>query len=50
MLKEGYPLSERDVIRHCLAHLENFMAPKYVEFVAELPKTDTGKIRKTGLK
>ena len=50
VLKEGYPLSERDVIRHCLAHLENFMAPKYVEFVAELPKTDTGKIRKTGLK
>ena len=25
------------------------MAPKYVQFVAELPKTNTGKIKKTGL-
>jgi len=42
-------LSARDVIRHCLAHLENFMVPKYVEFVESLPKTGTGKIKKTGL-
>lgn len=50
VLKNGYKLTERDVIRHCLARLENFMAPKHVEFVAELPKTDTGKIRKAGLR
>ncbi len=48
-LKPGVQLTERDVIRHCLARLESFMAPKFVEFVAELPKTDTGKIKKTGL-
>ena len=48
-LAPGALLSERDVIRHCLAHLENFMAPKYVEFVESLPKTGTGKIMKTGL-
>lgn len=47
--REGFNLSGREVIRHCLARLENFMAPKLVEFVAELPKTDTGKIKKTGL-
>ncbi len=47
--KEGHALTERDVIRHCLQHLENFMAPKHVEFVAELPKTDTGKIKKAAL-
>ena len=47
--KDGYALSERDVIRHCLAHLENFMAPKHVEFVLELPKTHTGKLKRTGL-
>jgi len=41
--------SERDVIRYCLSKLESFMAPKYVVFVDELPKTDTGKIKKTGL-
>jgi long-chain acyl-CoA synthetase len=48
-LKPGVQMTEREVIRHCLARLESFMAPKFVEFVAELPKTDTGKIKKTGL-
>jgi len=48
-LRPGYRYSERDVIKHCLAHLESFMAPKQVEFVGALPKTDTGKIKKTGL-
>jgi len=45
----GVRFTEREVIRHCLTRLESFMAPKYVEFVAELPKTGTGKIKKTGL-
>ena len=49
VLREGAALTERDVIRHCLGHLENFMAPKHVEFVLELPKTDTGKVRKAAL-
>ena len=47
--KEGYHYSEKDIIKHCLAHLENFMAPKYVVFVPALPKTTTGKIRKSSL-
>ncbi|MEO8101770.1 MAG: class I adenylate-forming enzyme family protein [Betaproteobacteria bacterium] len=46
----GAELGERDVIRHCLSRLESFMVPKYVEFVTELPKTDTGKIKKTSLR
>lgn len=37
-------LSERDIIRHCAGHLEDFMVPKRVEFRQELPKTDTGKV------
>lgn len=49
VVREDCRLSERDVIRHCLARLESFMAPKYVQFVRELPKTDTGKIKKSGL-
>jgi amino acid adenylation domain-containing protein len=48
-LRPGFTYSERDVIRYCLSKLESFMAPKHVEFVASLPKTDTGKIKKTGL-
>jgi amino acid adenylation domain-containing protein len=49
VLKAGYEYSERDIIRHCLAHLESFMAPKQVAFVDALPRTDTGKISKRGL-
>ena len=37
-------LSEREIIRHCAARLEDFMVPKIVEFRTELPKTDTGKV------
>jgi long-chain acyl-CoA synthetase len=43
-------LSEAQVLAHCRANLENFMAPKYVEFCLELPKTSSGKIKKTGLR
>jgi long-chain acyl-CoA synthetase len=49
-LKTGVLLTERDVIRHCMSHLESFMVPKTVIFVDDLPKTDTGKIKKTGLR
>jgi len=42
-------LSEKDVLAHCRAHLEDLMVPKYVEFRDELPKTDSGKIKKTDL-
>lgn len=37
-------LTERDVIRHCAARLEDFMVPKRVEFRDELPRTETGKV------
>jgi long-chain acyl-CoA synthetase len=49
VLKDGRTATERDVIRHCVSRLESFMAPKYVEFVAELPRTDTGKVKKKAL-
>jgi amino acid adenylation domain-containing protein len=42
-------LTEMDVLRHCRAHLEDFMTPQSVEFRAALPKTDSGKIKKTEL-
>lgn len=43
-------LTERDVIRHCLACLESYMAPKHVIFVDELPVTDSGKVQRSGLR
>jgi long-chain acyl-CoA synthetase len=42
-------LTEKDILLHCKAKLEDFMIPKYVEFVESLPKTTSGKIRKASL-
>lgn len=42
-------LSEAQVLAHCRANLEDFMIPKYVEFRDSLPKTSSGKIKKTDL-
>jgi acyl-coenzyme A synthetase/AMP-(fatty) acid ligase len=49
VLEQGAAISERALLRECQGRLENFMVPKHIEFVAELPKTMTGKIKKTGL-
>jgi acyl-CoA synthetase (AMP-forming)/AMP-acid ligase II len=49
VLEEGATLTDRALLKECQARLENFMVPKFVEFVTELPKTMTGKIKKTGL-
>jgi long-chain acyl-CoA synthetase len=46
VLEDGAVLSERDIIRHCLARLESHMAPKHVAFLDALPRTDTGKVSK----
>ncbi len=50
VLKPGHELTPRDIIRQCLGRLESFMAPKHVEIMASLPRTDTGKISKRGLR
>jgi long-chain acyl-CoA synthetase len=50
LVLDGVEVSETDVMRHCRAHLEDHMLPKYVEFRAELPKTTSGKIKKTDLR
>lgn len=46
---DGVDVSERDVLRHCRAHLEDFMVPKQVEFRTSLPKTTSGKIQRSAL-
>jgi len=48
-LEEGAALSDKEIKAHCLGRLENFMVPKEVIFLPELPKTATGKIRKKEL-
>jgi amino acid adenylation domain-containing protein len=49
VLQDGAVLTSKDLQRECQARLENFMVPKHVEIVDALPRTDTGKIKKTGL-
>ena len=48
-LKPGAELGERTIRRHCADHLEDFMVPKHVGFVAEIPKTANGKLDKQAL-
>ncbi len=49
VLEQGAAVTEKELRFRCSEKLENFMVPKHIEFVADLPKTDTGKIKKTGL-
>jgi acyl-coenzyme A synthetase/AMP-(fatty) acid ligase len=46
---DGIQLTEAEVLAHCRANLEDYMVPKNVEFRDELPKTTSGKIKKTDL-
>jgi len=50
VLDPGVTLDARELQKECQKRLESFMVPKYIEIVAELPKTTTGKIKKTDLK
>ena len=43
-------ITENDVRKLCQTRLENFMMPKYIEFVESLPKTDSGKIMRKPLR
>ncbi len=49
VVTEDASLSERDVIVHCMARLEDFMVPRLIEFRTALPKTATGKIQRAVL-
>jgi acyl-CoA synthetase (AMP-forming)/AMP-acid ligase II len=49
-VRDGCPLKEQDVLRHCAENLEDFMVPKSIQFVKDLPKHPNGKIDKLLLK
>ncbi|MCA9898016.1 MAG: AMP-dependent synthetase, partial [Anaerolineales bacterium] len=42
-------LTEKDVLRFCRQHLEDFMVPQQIEFRSALPKSSNGKIAKKEL-
>jgi amino acid adenylation domain-containing protein len=49
VLEAGIEMAEKQLQKECQSRLENFMVPKFIVTVSSLPKTDTGKIKKTGL-
>ena len=50
VLKEGYTLTQKEVIDHCATLLASYKKPKYVEFIDQLPRNASGKILKRLLK
>ena len=50
VLKPGQSLSEADVKAFVKEHLAPYKYPRFIEFVAELPKTATGKIQRFRLR
>jgi amino acid adenylation domain-containing protein len=49
VLEKGASLTDKEIQGEAQLRMENFMVPKYVVIVPELPKTTTGKIKKTDL-
>lgn len=50
VLKEGETATAEEIISYCREHLAGFKIPRTVDFVDDLPKTDTGKILKKIIK
>jgi acyl-coenzyme A synthetase/AMP-(fatty) acid ligase len=47
---DGKHLTEKDILKHCKVHLEDFMIPQSVTFLDSFPKTSSNKIDKLALK
>ncbi|MGQ0655753.1 MAG: long-chain-fatty-acid--CoA ligase [Betaproteobacteria bacterium] len=50
VVKKDPNLTEQDILEHCKKELTGYKRPKYVEFRAELPKTNVGKILRRALR
>jgi long-chain acyl-CoA synthetase len=50
VVKKDPSLTEQDVLKHCHDQLTGYKRPKYVEFRADLPKTNVGKILRRALR
>ncbi len=50
VVKKDEALTEADVKAHCVANLTNYKRPKFIEFRADLPKSNVGKILRKDLR
>jgi long-chain acyl-CoA synthetase len=49
VLRPGASATEADIVEHCRPHLAAYKLPRSVRFVADLPKTSSGKIMRREL-
>ena len=50
VLHQGQQLKAEELVRYLEPRMPYFMVPRYIEFVEELPKTPTEKVRKQALR
>ncbi len=50
ILEEGAEMTAREVVEHCRAALESYKIPSQVRFVADFPRSETGKAQKFRLR
>lgn len=50
VLKEGISCTKKEILSHCRKNLPLYKVPHHIEFCEELPKTPSGKIKKSLLK
>jgi o-succinylbenzoate---CoA ligase len=50
VVREGADLTQGALRAHCLERLAPFKVPKAFEFVSTLPRTESGKVRRAGLR
>jgi len=50
VVKKDPGLTEEELLKFCREHLTNYKRPRHVQFVAELPKTNVGKILRRELR
>ncbi|HEU5296772.1 MAG TPA: ATP-dependent acyl-CoA ligase [Burkholderiaceae bacterium] len=50
VLREGAAVAPADLAHHCAALLPKFALPRYIDLVADLPRTENGKVQKYRLR
>ncbi|WP_269532690.1 AMP-binding protein [Chitinimonas sp. BJYL2] len=50
VVKKDPALTESDLLEHCKKNMTGYKVPKFIEFRAELPKTNVGKILRRALR
>ena len=48
--REGVTVTTEEIVAHCREQMAHFKTPRRIEFVEELPRTATGKLKKFELR